>query len=169
MNNLVEMIIKELTEVEPFEITIDPRPNLKTDPIEKQGEDIWHEFVKAKRKRDRKRMLLYIYYIGEIFETNLSPNRDRKSHKYLTDHYFKTAIKTYQLFSLVTKEQIFRTKKLTLTIIRAIHISDMENIEEKLKSYQNEVDIFSQEFEIQEGESVTPQYLSTSNNEHYII
>jgi metal-sulfur cluster biosynthetic enzyme len=40
MNNLVETIIKELTEVEPFEITVDPRPNLKTDPIEKQGEDI---------------------------------------------------------------------------------------------------------------------------------
>ena len=61
MTELIDKIITELTKVTPFDVEIDLNPSIPIDSLPVQGETIWKEFIKYKRKSDRKRMLLYMY------------------------------------------------------------------------------------------------------------
>ena len=94
----INQLHQEMLENEPVEVVIEPRPQIPTNPIEIQGETIFKEYIKAKRRKNRKQMLLYMFYLGEIFKLDKNPNRDFKKHKYLTMYYLRNTIKTYQLF-----------------------------------------------------------------------
>ena len=66
----LDKLYEEMLEIEPNEVYLEPKPQLFTDPIEIQGRDVFKEYIKAKRKKNRMQMLLFMYYLGEIFETD---------------------------------------------------------------------------------------------------
>src|SRR5688572_29536725 len=118
----LNQLYQEMLEEEPTEIILEPRPQIPTDPINVQGKTIFKEYIKAKKRKNRKQMLLYMFYLGEIFELDENPNRDFKKHKYTSMYYLRNAIKTYQLFQYSGPEQIYRTKHITITHIQNLHI-----------------------------------------------
>ena len=65
-----------MLEETPYEVFLEPRSQIPTDLIEIQGNDIFKEFIKAKRRKSRTQMLLYMFYLGEILENDENPNRD---------------------------------------------------------------------------------------------
>src|SRR5215813_10924942 len=114
---LRDELFLELIREDPNEKYIEPRPNCLIDDEVTQGRAIFNCFRSAKRKRNRKQMLLYLYYLGELFETKETIQRNLSHHKYLTAHYLTVAIRIYQLFEEVGPEQIYRTKTITTTHI----------------------------------------------------
>ena len=106
----LEKLYQEMLEEKPYEVFLEPRSQIPTDLIEIQGNDIFKEFIKAKRRKSRTQMLLYMFYLGEILENDENLNRDFKRHKYASLYYFKVVIKTYQLFRYVGPKQIYQTK-----------------------------------------------------------
>ena len=84
MSNFLPKLFEDLMEIEPIEANVDHRPNIPTDTMCKQGENIFEEFLKVKRRKERKRMLLYMYYLGELLESNEVSKRHLKQHPYLT-------------------------------------------------------------------------------------
>ena len=151
----VEKLYQEMLEEEPNEVFLETRPQIPTDSIEIQGRDIFKEYIKAKRRKSRTQMLLYMYYLGEIFETDEeNPNRDFKKHKYASLYYFKIAIKTYQLFRYVGPEQIYRTKHITITHISNLHVDKIKDAAEYI-ALQLYTQVFQPKVENQGEESVT--------------
>ena len=71
--DLVDKLFGEITEIEPQDITIELPPNFNLDHIEEQGKTIFKAFLKVKKWKDRKQILLYMYYLGELFENQESP------------------------------------------------------------------------------------------------
>jgi hypothetical protein len=150
----LEKLYQEMLEEKPYEVFLEPRLQIPTDLIEIQGNDIFKEFIKAKRRKSRTQMLLYMFYLGEILENDENPNRDFKRHKYVSLYYFKVAIKTYQLFRYVGPEQIYRTKNITITHISNLHVDKIKNAAEHV-ALQVYSQLFQPEVENQGEESVT--------------
>ena len=151
----LEKLYQEMLEEEPNEVFLEPKPQIPTNPIELQGRDIFKEYIKAKRRKSRTQMLLYMFYLGEILETDEeNPNRDFKRHKYASLYYFKVAIKTYQLFKYVGLEQIYRTKRITITHISNLQVDKIKNAAEHV-ALQIYSQLFQPEVENQGEESVT--------------
>src|SRR2546429_157020 len=123
----LDKLYEEMLEIEPNEVYLEPKPQLFTDPIEIQGRDVFKEYIKAKRKKNRMQMLLFMYYLREIFKTDEeNPNRDFKKHKYIIPYYLRVAIKTYRLFRHTGPEQIYHTKVITVTHIANLHMDKIE-------------------------------------------
>jgi hypothetical protein len=151
MTELVNKLFQELTYDNPEDVIIDTRPNNIMDVIEKQGEDIFNSFWKAKRKKNRKQMLLFMYYLGELFEEIAPIQRNLNRHSYLNSYYLQVALKTYRLFEDVGPEQIYRTKETTITHIHRIKVDNIDEVKELIIMFNN----FQPEVEIQGRESVT--------------
>ena len=82
-----------------------------------QGRRCLEEYHRAKRFKDRKGMILYLYYLGEVIEG--STNSRRKEYEPHREYLsWKVAVKTYKLFRIVGLKQIFRTSR-TFTVTRA--------------------------------------------------
>ena len=100
-------------------------------------------------------MLLQLYYLGELFETKETPQRNLNQHPYLNKYYLQMALKTYRLFEELGPSQILRTKILSTT-----HIHKLTNAHIKeILSQAQEINNFQPEVENQGEESVTLEHL----------
>ena len=107
----MQRVLNEFQRIEPLKVYLPPRPydmnqNLTTVI---QGRRCLEEYHRAKRFKDRKGMILYLYYLGEVIEesTNSRKKEYEPHREYLSYHYWKVAIKTYKLFRIVGPKQIF--------------------------------------------------------------
>ena len=155
MNQMTSELFNDLTQHEPIDEDeiIDQSINNKKDSIEKQGADIFKVFRKAKKNKDRKKMLLQMYYLGKLFEEKEEPQRNLSRHKYLSRHYLQVALKTYRIFEEIGPEQIFRTKNLTVTRVHHIPIPMIEQAKDMTNVFE-----YQPEVENQGRESVTTPF-----------
>src|ERR1043165_3284941 len=73
--------------------------------------------LRAQRVKQRKKALVYAYYLGKIIEANNLPIRTPK--QIISEHYYQTSIRVYYIFEL-NPHQIEQTTSITLSLIRKL-------------------------------------------------
>src|ERR1044071_6743839 len=140
----MQRVLAEFQRIEPLEVYLPSRPydvdqNLNSVA---QGKQCLVEYQRAKRFKDRKGMILYLYYLGEVIENSTNSRRkEYEPHReYLSYHYWKVAVKTYKLFQIVGPKQIFQTSRtFTVTTVGDLTLDEINAIEGIFNIYQEEI------------------------------
>jgi len=107
----MQRVLNEFQRIEPLEVYLPPRPYDMNQNLTSviQGRRCLEEYRRAKQFKDRKGMILYLYYLGEVIEGSTNSRRkEYEPHReYLSYHYWKVVVKTYKLFRIVRLKQIF--------------------------------------------------------------
>ncbi|CAG8802151.1 16517_t:CDS:1, partial [Gigaspora rosea] len=102
---------------------VPPRP---TDNSQNLQERIIGTYRKLLRTQTimRKHQLAYAYYLGELLEQY--PEKRRISKRKISQYYYSTSIRTYNIFAGIGVDQIFRTSNTTLAKIARLSASDYQ-------------------------------------------
>ena len=120
-----EVICRDLTLLEENIPELSPPPY--DDVIDEKAKVIliYHCLTRAQRLKQRKRSLVYAFYLGKLIETNEFSAKDMK--KIISDHYYQTSIRTYYLFES-NPGLIECSQETTLTTIRRLTSSEYRSL-----------------------------------------
>ena len=138
-------ICTDLIAFEPNTIILPAIPGGEIQDVQQKFNYLYQQVQRTIRMKNHHYALYYAYYLGKLIEQNTISRRQKQLFKsQMTLYYAQGVERTFLLFEFYGIEQIFRTKYLTLRVIRNIKSADFKRL-------------FSVDFagaQILEGESV---------------
>ena len=135
---LYTMILSDIYQTYPTTIFIMPDPYNEELSVEENIMELYQQIVSSTRTGKRIEALIAAYYIGYYMERKvLLPKQRIKIRRQLTTHYAMACTRMYTLFRLTGIEQIYRTRKTTLWMIRKITRQQFREIIEVAENITN--------------------------------
>ena len=107
-------------------IVVENEPYTVMDSLEEQVRKTRNAINFAIRGGDSHLILIHTYYLGEIIENNCRKKNLMK--QLISEHFYQAAFKTYHIFVQIGKEQIYRTRGLTHSIMRKLKSSTYKRL-----------------------------------------
>ena len=121
MNNTVNIIFNDINLEEPVEAEILPSPYIENMTDTTKINTLHRFLLRAIKKRQRKQVLTYAYYLGQLIESD--PVMAKRARRTVSEHYFVTSVRVYYIFEM-SPQQIARTQVTTLNMIRRLRAED---------------------------------------------
>ena len=140
MSQEYNIIKEDLQRILPISPSVpSPRYHSGASNIQKV-KSLYRQFLKYIRLHNRKMMLLYAFYIGEILEDQVESPKERSlCMKELSSYYQKSIVKTYFIFEKYGVEQIFRTQNMTIPMIFRLKQFKVQELLEELLNINGDV------------------------------
>jgi hypothetical protein len=127
MSDAYNLVYDNLTVEVPENVSlIEHEPYLVTDSLEEQVRKTRDAINFAIRGGNTHTILIYVYYLGELIENNY--RRKTFVKQKVSEHFYQAAYKTYHIFVQIGKEQIYRTKDLTHSVMRRLKSSSYKRL-----------------------------------------
>jgi hypothetical protein len=125
--SLIE-VLTDLIEENPSIIELPP---LHVNEIWTSEQKFSHLYLQLQRKarlKQRQLTLYYAFYIGELIESITSRSQKAVFRSQMTTHFYQGCIRTYYIFLNVGIKQIFRSKIITLVMLKKLRSQDFQSI-----------------------------------------
>ena len=119
MNNY-QTILEDLQEENPMNPSVTPPFYFEDQSAVQKLKTLNRQLRRAKSLSNRTEILLSLWYIGSILETQVMTAERTLCLKELTGHYAATAKRVYYLFEPFGVQQIMRTKSMTVTMVHKL-------------------------------------------------
>lgn len=157
MTSVIETLKEDLQKREPInifvpEITMEDGVHLR-----ERVRFLYRQLLRSKRLLNRTLMVFYAFQIGYLLEILAETPLERAMcQREMTSYYSKVAVRIYYLFEPLGKEQIFRTRSISLTIIARMGSEDYLNLVQEALTEAGRRTILTEQ-DLLEGEDCYPE------------
>ena len=122
-------ICTDLIALEPNDIILPIIPGREIQDMQQRFNYLYQQVQRAIRMKNHHYALYYAYYLGKLIEQDIISRRQKQLFKsQMTLYYAQGVERTFLIFEFYGVEQIFRTKYLTLRVIRNIKSADFKRL-----------------------------------------
>ncbi|CAG8657147.1 12067_t:CDS:2 [Gigaspora margarita] len=137
MSDRYQTVLADIFQTEPQVVTTILYPTDTSMPLITRVTKTYTKLLSVGSSR-RKRQLVYAYYLGELLQEGPeTPEELRACRKKLTTYYYKVAIRTYNIFKDLRVNQLQRTTKTTLRIIKELPEMEYQALKQRAISKTN--------------------------------
>jgi hypothetical protein len=124
-------ILEDIQQSLPEETNFPPPPYLEEENFQNKFSATLKSVTKSIRLRDSKLAMINSFYLGQLLDQLSTPSERLKYKQKMTLHYATIVEKTFDIFEFFP-EQILRTKKLDVQIIRKITRPQIRKLRDEL-------------------------------------
>jgi len=126
MSDRFQTVFVDILQTEPQVVPTIPHPSNSSMSLMTRVTKTYTKLLSMGSSR-RKRQLVYAYYLGELLQEGPeTPEELRACRRRITAYYYKAAIRTYNIFKDLGVDQLQRTRKTTLRIIKELPEADYQ-------------------------------------------
>ena len=126
-----ELILEDLQEENPINPSVTPPFYFEDTSTVQKLKTLNRQLRRAKSLSNRTEILISLWYIGSILETQATTAERTLCLRELTGHYATTAKRIYYLFEPLGVQQIMRTKNMTVTMVYKLSKTQHINLVEE--------------------------------------
>jgi hypothetical protein len=143
-------ILDDALQTAPEEINFPPPPYLEEEDFQVKFSVTLKSLTKSIRLKDVTLAMINSFYLGQLLDHLSTPSERLRYKRKMTLHYATIVEKTFDIFEFFP-EQILRTKKLNVQIIRKITRPQIRELRNKLLIFAGAANL--------EEEPVTPSHV----------